>query len=247
MLAGLPWFGKWTASTFLNHLYQVPEIKNYFDAAALQPYARNTAQVRQHMVEFRASMTNHGDGPTPLWVTEFSWGSGPPDSSGHNVGVAGQQQQLYSSFKLFLENRKQWNLQRLYWFFWRDPPAGSICRPVPHLRHRRAPPAQPDRETRLRHVQELHGGDHATSGDDHRRSRRSERHQRSNPHLPVRLQRARLDLPVPFRHKPVHLLLLALHSATPLPNGAHTFYVKAIDAPGNESQVSSRAFVVNSL
>src|SRR5207244_11840189 len=33
----------------------------------------------------------------------------------------------------------------------------------------------------------------------------------------------------------------------PLSDGAHTFYVKAIDAPGNESQVRSRSFTVDTI
>ena len=32
---------------------------------------------------------------------------------------------LRDSFKLLLSHRKAWNVQRLYWFLWRDPPASQ--------------------------------------------------------------------------------------------------------------------------
>ena len=35
-------------------------------------------------------MVSHGDKATPLWITEFAWGSGPPDSAGINKGLSGQ-------------------------------------------------------------------------------------------------------------------------------------------------------------
>ena len=36
-------------------------------------------------------MKNHGDAATPLWITEFAWGSGPPDQFCNNKGLTGQQ------------------------------------------------------------------------------------------------------------------------------------------------------------
>ena len=41
VLAGMPGFGDSKAWNFLNNLYAVPGIKNYFDVAALHPYARD--------------------------------------------------------------------------------------------------------------------------------------------------------------------------------------------------------------
>ena len=66
-------------------------------------------------------MTNHGDGPTPLWLTELAWGSAPPDQFGINKGLAGQERLLRDSFKLILKTASAWNVQRLFWFLWRDP------------------------------------------------------------------------------------------------------------------------------
>ena len=41
------------------------------------------------------------------------------------MGPTGQRDKLNASFKLLLKNRSAWNIQRLFWFTWRDPAAGS--------------------------------------------------------------------------------------------------------------------------
>ena len=69
-------------------------------------------------------MVSHGDKATPLWITEFAWGSGPPDSVGINKGLSGQATALTNSYKMLLANRTAWNLQHLFWFLWRDPAPG---------------------------------------------------------------------------------------------------------------------------
>ena len=45
--------------------------------------------------------------------------------------------------------------------------------------------------------------------------------------------------------RPLQALQLAATRSPPLADGAHTFSVKAIDAPGNESPVVSRSFTVD--
>ena len=98
----MPGFGDSKAWIFLDNIYAVAGIKNYFDVTALHPYARDINEFRTEITMFRASMTNHGDAATPLWLTEWGWGSGPPDQFGHNVGLTGQQQMLSDSVKLVL-------------------------------------------------------------------------------------------------------------------------------------------------
>ena len=86
----MPGYGDPKAWDFLDDLYDVPGVKDNFDAAALHPYARDIDQFRDAIQQFRAVMTNHGDGATPLWLTELAWGSAPPDQFGINKGLAGQ-------------------------------------------------------------------------------------------------------------------------------------------------------------
>jgi hypothetical protein len=66
-------------------------------------------------------MNGHGDSAKPLWITELAWGSAPPDTFGINKGPAGQAQLLTRAYKLILDHRAAWNIQRLFWYHWRDP------------------------------------------------------------------------------------------------------------------------------
>ena len=77
------------------------------------------------MTRFRRVMKQRHDKRTPLWVTEIGWGSGHPDRYGHNKGLHGQARMLKKAMTLLLQNRKAWNVQHAYWFFWRDPPKSS--------------------------------------------------------------------------------------------------------------------------
>ena len=208
---------------------------------------RRLTEFATEIAQFRAVMTNHADGATPLWVTEFAWGSGPPDRFGKNKGLTGQQQLLSSSFKLFLSHRTDWNLQRVFWFLWRDPAPGSrraslcsFCGTAGLLRYNRT--AKPAYNTFRGFTAETTPPQATiTSGP-------SGPHQGLDPDLLLYLKRGRLDLPVPLRCPGRSLPCPSPFTrASPLANGAHTFFVKAIDAPGNESAVRSRSFTVDTI
>jgi hypothetical protein len=127
VLAGIATQNDPDAFNFLNSLYSVRGIKSSFEAAAEHPYASTNAKIKTAIKRFRSVMAKHGDRRTPLWITEFAWGSGPLDGIGINKGSeAGQAQALTSSYQMFLANRKAWNLQRVFWFLWRDPESGSV-------------------------------------------------------------------------------------------------------------------------
>jgi Glycosyl hydrolase catalytic core len=126
VLAGLLRYCNVSAWDFINGLYTVPGFKGDFDAAALHPYAGDLGQFQSAIEQFRGVMAYRGDAATPLWLTEFGWGSAPPDGSGINRGPSGQRQMLIDSFRLLLSHRGAWNLRRAYWFFWRDPAPWSI-------------------------------------------------------------------------------------------------------------------------
>ncbi len=121
VLAGMPGYGDVTAWQFLYGLYSVPGIGRYFDAAALHPYAKNLDHFKRQIRRFRTVMKNHHDSSTPLWISEIAWGSAPPDRFGINKGPAGQAQLLRGAFRLLLTHRAAWNVQRVFWYHWRDP------------------------------------------------------------------------------------------------------------------------------
>jgi hypothetical protein len=125
VLAGLLRNANSMAWDFLNGLYTVPGFKGDFEVAALHPYAGDLNNFQSAIEQFRGVMMFHGDGATPLWLTEFSWGSAAPDSEGINKGPTGQRQMLIDSFRLLLSHRAAWNVRRAYWYEWRDPAAWS--------------------------------------------------------------------------------------------------------------------------
>jgi hypothetical protein len=128
VLAGLPGFGDVTAWDFLDRLYRVPGIERDFDAAALHPYAPNIIELRDQVEQLRGTMAKHGDQQTPLWFTELGWGSGPPDRFRLNKGLKGQAILLTAAFKVIVNRRSAWNVQRVFWFDWRDPaPASKLA------------------------------------------------------------------------------------------------------------------------
>ncbi|MEK6273257.1 MAG: hypothetical protein AABM42_11545, partial [Actinomycetota bacterium] len=109
VLAGMLGRGNPLAWDFLSGLYKVSGFKNNFDVAALHPYTGNLDGVRGQILQFRGVMTNHGDRGTPLWLSEFGWGSATPDRFGINKGLMGQAQMLRDSYKMILQNRTAWN------------------------------------------------------------------------------------------------------------------------------------------
>jgi hypothetical protein len=149
VLAGNPGYppsGGPKAWEFLNSLYAVPGIKNYFDVAAIHPYASDLKHVQIEIQNERDVMQNHGDQATPLWITEIGWGSDPPDRYGINQGLLGQKERLSGAFRLILSHRNAWNVQRLFWFLWREPDPSSafanrcsFCASAGLLRYDRTP------------------------------------------------------------------------------------------------------------
>jgi putative glycosyl hydrolase len=246
VLAGMPSYGDVTAWKFLNNLYNVGTVKGDFDAAALHPYGCDLDRTGDAITQFRTAMKSHGDGPTPLWLTEFAWGSGPPDEFCKNKGLTGQRDLLVSSFRMILRNRKPWNVQRLFWFLWRDPKAGSyyarlcsICGSAGLLRYDRTPkPAYYafksfSAET-TPPVASIQGGPKpgGLTNDP-------------TPTFFFASNEAGSTFACHFDRALFHPCGSPVIAAVPLSDGPHTFYVKAIDAPGNESAVVSRSFTVD--
>jgi polysaccharide biosynthesis protein PslG len=128
VLAGMPGNGEVDAWTFLDELYSQPGFKGSFDAAALHPYGPNVGAVAKQIEKVRAAMDENGGRATPLWITELGWGSGKPDRFLLSKGPVGQARLLSASFKTIVNRRKAWNVQRLFWFDWRDPSSANAGR-----------------------------------------------------------------------------------------------------------------------
>jgi hypothetical protein len=243
VLAGMVGYTELKAWTFLNKLYQEPGIKGRFDAAALHPYGSNLTKVREAIQNFRGVMRYHDDRATPLWISEIGWGSAPPDRFGINKGLEGQKTMLRGAFRLILEKRSAWNVQRLFWFFWRDPQSHkpgtcSFCSSAGLLRYNRNPkPAYPvfrgfTAETDRPTVTITSGPAQGSSTKD-RTPTFSFRSDENGSTFECRVNQsafASCDSP---------------HTVQPLADGVRSFAVRAIDAPGNVSPAASRSFAVD--
>jgi hypothetical protein len=250
VLAGNPGYppsGGLKAWDFLDTLYRVPGTKNDFDAAALHPYATTLYTFRQELQLFRAVMRKYGDQGTPLWITELGWGSAPDDSFGINKGLTGQAQMLSDSFRMILNHREAWNVQRLFWFLWRDPKPESafarrcsFCASAGLLGYGRAPKPAYSRfwsftaETTPPQASITAGPSQGGFTKD------------STPSFSFASNEAgstfvcRVDASA---FKPCR----SPYTTPLLSNGNHSFFVKAIDAPGNESQIVWRSFTVDTV
>jgi polysaccharide biosynthesis protein PslG len=115
------------APQFLDRLYRYRGIKGLFDAAALHPYAPDPGQMAAHIAALRAVMRRNGDGGSPLYITEFGWGSQTRAAGGDGFerGPTAQADYLKRAWAILLRNRRRWKLESAYWFTWQDVPAWS--------------------------------------------------------------------------------------------------------------------------
>ena len=109
---------------YLNRLYQAGNVKPYFDGVGLHPYVADAKAMGAQLTNLRRIMRAHGDGATPLFVTELGWGSqsGP---TRWERGLYGQANQLSKAFEMLSEQRLRWKVGGVWWFTWTDE--GGTC------------------------------------------------------------------------------------------------------------------------
>ena len=142
-LSGNPKKEKLAPQKFLKKFFKVRKVEKHFDAAALHPYAPSISEFKQRISKFRKAMKKGGAKKKALWLTEVGWGSASHDKFSLTKGLAGQARMLKKSFKASLK-KKEWRIDRVFWFDWRDPPASTpdICSFCPSsglLKHDRTP------------------------------------------------------------------------------------------------------------
>jgi Glycosyl hydrolase catalytic core len=109
------------APTFLDKLYKVKGAKRSFNAVAVHPYAPTMQKMRKQLERLRKVIVKHHDSHTSMWITEMGWGSAHPSRKWPLLkGKKGQAKILKKSFHLLLNKRKDLNIDRVYWFLWRD-------------------------------------------------------------------------------------------------------------------------------
>jgi len=106
---------------YLPRLYAQPGFASDFDVMAPEGYAPRPRDVARIMRTTRRIMRRYGDSAKPVWITEMSWSTG----GGRHAFIttpAGQAKNLRRAYDLLLSCRARWNLQRVYWFSFRDRP-----------------------------------------------------------------------------------------------------------------------------
>lgn len=106
------------AADFLDQMYEsTPGIKSKFQGVALHPYTGSWKNLPSRIEEVRSVLKIHRDISKGLWMTEMTWSSEPPQpSNSFAKGLAGQARELKGAFRLFRDNQRKWNVQRIYWF-----------------------------------------------------------------------------------------------------------------------------------
>lgn len=119
------------AVEFLQALYRVPGIKNYFDAVALHPYAFHVEDLERLTEEMREVVVDNRDRTTGLYITEMGWGSqNDPNVVAFEQGIQGQARELRKAYGYLIANRNRLNVKGTYWYSWKDTreyPACSFC------------------------------------------------------------------------------------------------------------------------
>jgi polysaccharide biosynthesis protein PslG len=114
-----------TSDEFLRELYEIPGIERHFDGVAVHPYAAQLPKVTDQLELLRDEIERAGDDAT-LWVTETGWSSGTGENP-LDRGPEGQAERLTEAYDLLTEHRREWDLQAVFWFSWRDRVADPVC------------------------------------------------------------------------------------------------------------------------
>jgi len=115
------------AADFLDQMYaSTPGIKSKFQGVALHPYTGSWKNLTSRIEETRSVLKAHHDIGKGLWMTEMTWSSERPQpNNSFAKGLAGQARELKGAFRLFRDNQRKWNVQRIYWFSIGDAP--GLC------------------------------------------------------------------------------------------------------------------------
>ena len=125
VVAGLPEIMTIWMKDFLPALYAQPGFKAAVDVIAIHGYAPSPSATAKVLDTARAVMLNNGDGAKPIWVTEFAWATSGLAGDPFVVSDATQATYLREAGDLMVACAARWNLQRAYWFGWKDPKAAG--------------------------------------------------------------------------------------------------------------------------
>lgn len=109
-------------TTYLNALYRVHGVKSSFDALGIHPYSPKPKGVIRWVRVARRIMRRHGDGGTPIWVSEFGWVTGGQKIQHSPVRTSFDQQakRLSRTYGLFESKAASLGIASALWFSYTD-------------------------------------------------------------------------------------------------------------------------------
>jgi polysaccharide biosynthesis protein PslG len=109
-------------TTYLDALYRVHGVKSSFDALGIHPYSTTPKGVLHWVRVARRIMRRHGDGATPIWVSEFGWVTGGRKlkSSPVKATLGQQASKLSRTYALLQRHAASLGIARALWFSYTD-------------------------------------------------------------------------------------------------------------------------------
>lgn len=91
VLSGMPFYTPADEASYLTGLYR-DGVKRYYDAMGLHTYSESVSGAYQRIQAARSVMNRFGDRRKGIWVTEWGWSGGPPNS--YVVSASGQRRNV---------------------------------------------------------------------------------------------------------------------------------------------------------
>lgn len=119
VMSGLTEYGQVRVADYLRQLYRQPGFRQSFDVLAVHAYAPDAPAVGRLLDRTRKVAVDNGDAGRPMWVTEMGWGTSSPRLA-TPTSPAQQADLMRKSFDMMIGCRERWNLDRAYWFAYKD-------------------------------------------------------------------------------------------------------------------------------
>lgn len=108
---------------FLEQFVAEPGVKERLEGVAVHPYAGMLRGLKFQMRKMRNTMNRIGLKSLPIQITELGWSSQKPSKEREILfyqGRKGQAKLTDKALKVLIKKRKQWGLERILWYAWRD-------------------------------------------------------------------------------------------------------------------------------
>ena len=109
---------------YLQDLYDLGAEKS-FDSIAIHPYGNNAGASIAQLRSARRVLVDNRDPGAKMWVTEVGWAGRGPSDNPYVKGLAGQARILTRALTAFMSERRDFKLQGVFWYSWRDIKGGE--------------------------------------------------------------------------------------------------------------------------